>query len=94
MPHAARVCMFRARARSEADLEGVQLPADIKPGQQLVIKQVTGAHKDMLRQLTQHEEEVLKSLSDKAYVPTCYGLYDSTEAGSGDLPYCGNLVIG
>ena len=82
MTHTAPVCMSRARARSEADLEGLQVPADIRPGQQLVIKQVTGADKAMLTQLAVHEEEVLKSLSDKAYVPTCYGLYDSTETGS------------
>lgn len=86
MTHAAPVCMSKTRVRIEADVEGLQLPADIRPGQQLVIKQVTGAHKDMLSQLAEHEEEVLKSLSGMPYLPTCYGLYDSIEAGSGDLP--------
>lgn len=86
--------MFRGRARCEADLANLQLPADVKPGQQLAIKQVSGVDKDFLKELAEHEEEVLMSLASKAYVPRCYGLYCSGDEGSADVPYCGNLVVG
>ena len=84
----------RARARSPGDQDNLQLPAGVQPGQALAIKQVKGADHDTLKQLAEHEEEVLNSLSGKAYVPTCYGLYPDVEAGPAEVAYCGNLVMG
>ena len=86
--------MCRARARCEADLGNLQLPANVKPGQLLVIKQLAGVQREKLRFMAQHEEVVLKSLRHKEYAPECYGLYESLEAGGGDVPYCGSLVVG
>ena len=72
----------------------LQLPANVKPGQLLVIKQLAGVQREKLRFMAQHEEVVLKSLRHKEYAPECYGLYESLEAGGGDVPYCGSLVVG
>ena len=90
------VCVRRVRVLSEASLGDQQLPAGLEPGQQLVIKQVQNIDKEAQRQLAEHEEAVLRSLSSKFYVPSLYGSYHSQEAEEHkeSVQQCANLMLG
>ncbi len=68
----------------------------LQPGQQVAIKAVQGIHREALRDLATHEEEVLKSVDGKPYVPKFYGSFRSEEVeeGSGAVVPCANLILG
>ena len=84
--------------RSAADL--AQLQPDpylgpLQPGQQVAIKVVQGIHREALRDLAAHEEEVQKSVDGKAYVPKFYGSFrnEEVEEGSGAVVPHANLIL-
>ncbi|KAL0023637.1 hypothetical protein WJX77_009568 [Trebouxia sp. C0004] len=88
-----------ARVRSEADLAMLQPQpylGSLQPGQQVAIKVVQGIDREALRELAAHEEEVLKSVDGKPYVPRFYGSFRSEEVeeGSGAVVPCANLILG
>ena len=85
--------------RSAADLAQLQPQpylGPLQPGQKVVIKVMKGIHEDILRQLAEHEEEVLRAVTDKPYMPRFYGSFRSedVEEGSGVVRPCANLIMG
>jgi len=85
--------------RSAADLAQLQphpYLGPLQPGQQVAIKVVQGIDREALRDLAAHEEEVLKSVDGKPYVPKFYGSFRSEEVeeGSGAVVPCANLILG
>ena len=56
---------------SAADLAQLQLQpylGPLQPGQQVVIKVMKGIHEDNLRQLAEHEEGVLRAVTEKGRI--------------------------
>ena len=85
--------------RSEADLAMLRphpYLGPLQPWQQVAIKVVQGIDREALRDLAAHEEEVLKSMDGKPYVPKFYGSFRSEEVekGSGAVVPCANLILG
>ncbi|DBA75938.1 TPA: hypothetical protein ACH3X2_008996 [Trebouxia sp. C0005] len=88
-----------ARVRSMADLAQLQAPpylGPLQPGQQVVIKVVKGIDRENLRDLAEHEEEVLRALTGKPYVPQFFASFrtEDVEEGSGVVRPCANLIMG
>ncbi len=85
--------------RSAADLAQLQLHSylgPLQPGQQVAIKVVQGIDREALRDLAAHEEEVLKSVDGKPYVPKFHGSFRSEEVEerSEVVVPCANLILG
>ena len=89
------MCLSRARVSLEMSFDDQQLPVGLTPGMELVIKQVLNIDNKDMRELAEHETEVLKSLSGTHYVPKLYGSYTSHEVGprTGGLRQCANLIL-
>ena len=85
--------------RSAADLAQLQPQpylGPLQPGQQVVIKVMKGTDGEALGQLAEHEEEVLRAVAGKPYVPQFYGSFktEDVEEGSGVVRPCANLIMG
>jgi len=85
--------------RSAAELAQLQPQPNLgplQPGQQVVIKVMKGIDEDILRQLAEHEEEVLRAFTEKPYMPRFYGSFrtEDVEEGSGVVRPCVNLIMG
>ena len=80
-------------------MAGLQPPPDmgsLTPGLDLAIKHMTGMERATMRQLAAREVKVLEAVSEKPYVPTFHGSFDSREAeeGSSVGSHSANLLIG
>ena len=55
-----------------------------------------GIDGEALGQLVEHEEEVLRAVAGKPYVPQFYGSFktEDVEEGSGVVRPCANLIMG
>jgi len=91
--------LCRARVRSKADLAQLHPQpylGPLQPGQQVVIKVMKGIDGEALRQLAEHEEEVLGAVTGKPYMPQFYGSFrtEQVEEESGVVRPCANLITG
>lgn len=68
----------------------------LQPGQQVVIKVMKGIDGEALRQLAEHEEEVLRAFTGKPYMPKFYGSFttEQAEEESRVVRPCANLISG
>jgi hypothetical protein len=62
----------------------------------VVIKVMKGIDGEALRQLAEHEEEVLGAVTGKPYMPQFYGSFrtEQVEEESGVVRPCANLITG
>ena len=89
--------LCRARLRSADDLAQLQPQpylGPLQPGQQVVIKVMKGTAGEALRQLAEHEEEVLRAVTGKPYMPQFYGSFttEQVEEETGVVRPCANLI--